>query len=316
MKVHTLILLLLSFIPLFSTVGEELFLHYDQPASQWTDALPIGNGRLGAMVFGGVAEARLQLNESTLWSGGPTDWNNPSAREVLPEIRAATLAGDYAKATELYCKMQGPYMQSYQPLGDLEIRFHRVSDISDYRRSLDLKHAVATTQYRMGNAMFTREVFSSFPDQVIVMRITCDQPEQISFDISASSLQRYSVKAEAYDTLILKGQVPSHVDPSYVDAEEPILYNEQGGGMKFDLRVKVIAEGGRVYQAGSCLTVERANAVTILLSAATSFDGPHRPLGRDPSVKASEHLAEASQIAYNELLTRHLEDYQQLFQRV
>ena len=102
---------------------EPLRLRYAQPAERWTEALPVGNGRLGAMVFGGVATERLQLNEATLWSGGPTDWNNPGARDVLPQVRAAIFAGDYVKATELAKKMQGPYNQSYQPLGDLRLSF-------------------------------------------------------------------------------------------------------------------------------------------------------------------------------------------------
>ena len=309
-------LLLCSILPFFSVVGNPLSLNYDQPASEWTEALPIGNGRLGAMVFGGVAEEHLQLNESTFWSGGPTDWNNPSALEALPEVRAAALAGDYAKATALYCKMQGPYVQSYQPLGDLSIRFQQYGEATDYSRSLDIERAVATTTYRIGDATYTREVFTSFPDQVIVMRITCDQPGRISFDIAASSLQRHSVEVDADNTLIVQGQAPSHVDPSYLSSDNPIRYDDSAEGMRFDLRLKVIADGARIYRAGSYITVERANEAVIIVSAATSFDGAKRPLGADPTLRASEHLEKALGRSYDELLSRHLADYQRLFNRV
>ena len=175
-------------------------LKYLQPATHWTEALPLGNGRLGAMVFGGVASEHLQLNEATLWSGAPTEWNNPGAREILPQVRAAIFAGDYLKAGELCKKMQGPYNQSYQPLGDLRLEFPGTLGATHYERGLDLDRAVATVRYKVDGATFTREVFSSFPDQVIVVRLTCDQPKRITFTASADSLLRYSVQTNGSDT--------------------------------------------------------------------------------------------------------------------
>ncbi len=145
-------------------------LRYNAPAERWTEALPVGNGRLGAMVFGGVEAEHLQLNEATLWSGGPREWNNPGAREVLPQVRAAIFAGDYLKAGEFCKKMQGPFNQSYQPLGDLYLRFPGMTGVTGYERSLDLDRAVATVRFQSDGANFIREVFSSFPDQVIVIR--------------------------------------------------------------------------------------------------------------------------------------------------
>ena len=149
----------------------DLSLWYRRPAEQWVEALPIGNGRLGAMIFGGVASERLQLNHDTLWSGGPSDWNNPRAREVLPELRALIFAGRYAEADQLSRQMQGPYGQSYLPLGDLRLVFDHNAQPDAYARWLDLDSAIAGARYTLGGATFTREVFASAPDQVIVMQL-------------------------------------------------------------------------------------------------------------------------------------------------
>jgi alpha-L-fucosidase 2 len=259
-----------------------LCLRYAQPAERWTEALPVGNGRLGAMVFGGVATEHLQLNEATLWSGGPRDWNNPGAKEILPQVRSAIFAGDYQKAGELCKKMQGPYNESYQPLGDLRLDFSHDGVPSSYERSLDLDRAVTTVRYQIGNARFTREVFSSYPDQAIVMRLTCDQPGRISFSATVTSPLRFSVEAGKRDTLVLRGRAPAHVDPSYLRSEDPVIYDDGPNpeGMKFELQVRVLAEGGRVSPSGSSLEVSQANAVTLLLSAGTSFNGPGRSPGR------------------------------------
>jgi len=303
--------------------ADDLRLKYARPAGTWTEALPVGNGRLGAMVFGGVTNEHLQLNEATLWSGGPRDWNNPGAKEILPEVRAAIFAGDYVKAGELCKKMQGPYNESYQPLGDLRLTFPGGTNLAaaDYERSLALDRAVATVRYRVGGATFTREVFSSFPDQVMVMRLTCDQPGRIAFSATADSLLHSSVVAEGTNTLVLRGKAPSHVDPSYLHSTKPIIYAEgtNAEGMTFDLHVRALAEGGTVCCEGGVLSATNANAVTLLLSAATSFNGPDKSPGRegrDPVAAAVRPLVAAQPKPYAKLLARHLADYQSLFQRV
>ncbi|OYU99397.1 MAG: alpha-L-fucosidase, partial [Verrucomicrobiales bacterium VVV1] len=163
-------------------------LTYLQPAEKWVEALPIGNGRLGAMVFGAVGKERIALNDNTLWSGGPKDWNNPGAKDVLPLVRAAVRAGNYAEAEKLCKQMQGPYTQNYLPLGDLKLEFTGVAAPTDYKRTLDLNRALATVTFREGGAVFRREIFSSHPDQVIVLRLTCDQPGRISFRAGLSRL--------------------------------------------------------------------------------------------------------------------------------
>jgi alpha-L-fucosidase 2 len=304
--------------------AEPLTLRYDRPAGAWTEALPVGNGRLGAMVFGGLGSEHLQLNESSLWSGAPKDWNNPAAKEILPEVRAALFAGDYVKATALSKKMQGPFTQAYQPLGDLRLNFRgdaSLGKVTDYSRELDLDRAIVTVRYRVGGATFTREVFSSFPDQVIVVRLTCDQPGKISFTAAADSPLRFSVQTDGKSSLILRAKAPAHSEPSYRSSPKPIVYEDgpNAEGMTAELHVRVLPEGGRVTTGGSILSVEKADAVTLLISAGTSFNGfdqsPGRT-GRDPAAVALQPLAEAEMLSYADLLARHLADHQALFRRV
>ena len=318
-----LIIVLIALLPCLgkTAAGEPLSLRYREPATQWVSALPVGNGRLGAMIFGGVTNEHLQLNEATLWSGGPQDWNNPGARAVLPKVRTAIFAANYAEADRLCRQMQGPYNQSYQPLGDLLLAFPDAAAATNYERSLDLNCAVATVRYRVGDATFTREVFSSFPDQIIVMRLQCDQPGRISFTARLESPLRFTTEAAKQDTLVMRGKAPSHVDPNYLGSKQPIRYDNgpQAEGMTFNCRVHAIAKRGKVTCDGQTLTVTKADSVTLLISAGTSFNGfdksPGRE-GRDPSAIASQHLKSAQTRSYEKLLARHEADYQKLFHRV
>jgi alpha-L-fucosidase 2 len=168
----------------------ELVLWFKKPADKWTDALPIGNGRLGAMVFGGVREERLQLNEDTLWSGAPRDWNNPDALKHLPEVRRLALEEqDYVGADKVCRQMQGPFAEAYQPLGDLHIKLDHGDEVSDYRRELDLDTGIARTSYRIGEAQYVREAFVSAVDQVIVVRMTTTAEAGLKFTVAIDSPQ-------------------------------------------------------------------------------------------------------------------------------
>ncbi|MBX3083522.1 MAG: glycoside hydrolase family 95 protein [Anaerolineae bacterium] len=294
-------------------------LWYTTPAQAWTNALPIGNGRLGAMVFGGVTQERLQLNEDTLWSGVPRQWNNAKALDALPEVRRLVLAGRYAEANELTKQMQGLYTESYQPMADLLLDFPAVSreHITDYYRDLDLDRAIATTRYRKEGATYTREVFSSFPDQVIVMRITCDQSGKLTFTARLDCLHPYTMHTDA-TTLILRGRAPSHVVPSYLQAENPITYDEHEG-IGFEVQVRCVVNGGTLSADSDKLNITGADSVLLLLSAGTSFAGydkhPVRD-GKDQAVAASQALQAALMQPYEVLQQRHLEDHQRLFRRV
>ncbi|MDQ4078642.1 MAG: glycoside hydrolase family 95 protein, partial [Chloroflexota bacterium] len=300
--------------------NDSLILWYTRPAGQWVEALPVGNGRLGAMIFGGVEVEWLQLNEDTLWSGGPRDWDNPEAREVLPEVRRLIAAGDYISADALCKRMQGPYNQSYQPLGNLYLRFHTAGEPMGYTRDLNLQTAIAGVRYQLGDATFTREVFASAPDQVIVVRLTCDQARRLNFTATLDSQQRHKVEKRGASGLTLKGKCPKHVAPSYYKVEQPIVYDDEGGeGMTFEVRLEAVVEGGRVTATADGLRIEDADAVMLVLAAATSFNGFERSpglQGRDPADLASINLAAALKRSYAELRDAHIADHARLFGRV
>jgi alpha-L-fucosidase 2 len=296
--------------------GGELVLWYNAPSKLWTDALPLGNGRLGAMVFGGVSSERLQLNEDTLWSGFPKIWNNPKAKDHLAEIRRLVLeAEDYAAADKLCAKMQGPYNQSYQPLADLRLEFSGLPAPAGYRRDLDLDTAIASVFF----SGHRRETFVSAPDQVIVTRITAPAGS-LSFTIAIDSPVRSASTTEGGDTLVLRGKAPAHVDPNYYRTPNPIRYDDtEGMGMRFEARAKVLAEGGAVKADAGKLRVEGARAATILISAATGFRGFKRvpDLSAEAvSAAAREHLDAAARQPYDALRARHIADHQRLFRRV
>lgn len=290
----------------------ETVLWFAKPAAQWTEALPVGNGRLGAMVFGGVKSERLQLNQDTLWSGRPRDWNNPAAKEQLAAIRKAVLDDeDYSAAEALCKKMQGPYNEAYQPLGNLLLEFEEAGDPADYRRELDLDEGVA----RVRCAGRTREVFSSAPDQVLVVRL--ESPG--AFTVALDSLLRSRAEASGDGAIRLTGKAPSHSVPNYVRSDNPIVYSDaEGDGMRFEAALRVLHEGGEVTAEGRKLRVQGARSATILLAAATGFRG----YDRAPDLPAEEiaamcrkQLDAAARLSWTQLRARHVEDHRKLFRR-
>ena len=231
-----------------------LALWYDKPAAKWLEALPVGNGRIGCMVFGGVESERLQLNEVSVWSGSPQDSDNPDALAVLPEIRQLLFDGKYNQAKEvsakkLICKGVGTKGAAsandpfgcFQTLGDLTLKFDSQGGASNYRRTLDLETAVATVSYRVGDATFKREVFSSAPDQALVVRMTCDKPGKIGFTANLTRPERFATTADGSDGLVMRGQLNDGVNGT--------------NGMKYIARVKAVADGGTVNTDGNNLRV-------------------------------------------------------------
>ncbi len=301
--------------------AKDLTLWYRQPAARWTEALPAGNGRIGVMVFGTVASERLQLNEDTLWSGAPKEWNNPDAKSHLAEVRRLILEQkDYVAGTELCKKMQGPYNQSYLPLADLKLDFAGHGNPAGYRRELDLDTAVARVEYEHDGARFTREVFVSAPDQVVVVRIACDKPGRVSFGASLSSLLRFSTSADGERGLVLSGKAPAHVDPNYLRSQDPVRYSdEEGRGMRFEARLRVQAEKGRVTASEKSVTVEGADSAVILLAAATGFRGTQRLPDRPAAAIAAQNgktLEAAAGHTYARLKREHIAEHQSFFRRV
>ena len=305
-------------------VGQQaLTLHYPKPASEWVEALPMGNGRLGAMVFGGVSEDLIQLNEATLWSGGPVDDNvNPKAYQFLAPARAALRRGEYGRAADLLRRMQGPYTQSYLPLGDLVIEQDtRAGNSTDYSRELDIRSGLARTTFSSGGVHYRREVFASAPADVIVMRLSADAPQKISLTIALRSQLRMHAVATS-DMLSLRGRAPTQVDPDYFNVNnDPVVYDPDDTckGMRFELSVKPVVKGGTVRIEPTRIVIIDATEVVLLLSATTSFNGFDRcpySEGRDEHQANLDHLAKASKQTYAQLLQAHLADFHRYFDRV
>lgn len=284
----------------FAAEPPATILWYAQPAEKWTDALPIGNGRMGAMIFGGIFDERIQFNEDTLWKGRPHDYVRAGAGEQLVEIRQLLAAGKTTNAVALAKAtfLSDPVRQkAYQPFGDLHLHFSGTGEVRDYRRELDLDTAVASVSYRLGDATFKRETFASYPDHAIVMRITADRPGQINFTLQMDSPHTNSqTLAINTNTLALTGQV-------------------EAGGLRFESRVRVRCNGGTVNTNGNTLGVANADSATVLLVAATSFKN-FQDITADPAKICAEDLSKIRKKTFAGLLADHLADYQMLFRRV
>jgi alpha-L-fucosidase 2 len=298
-----------------------LVLWYKQPAARWADALPIGNGRLGAMVFGGVPAERIQLNEDTLWSGAPREWNNPEARQHLSEIRRLVLEEqDYVGADRVCRQMQGPYNESYEPAGNLHITLDHTGEASAYRRELDLDSAVSRVTYRAGRFEYTREAFASAPGQVIVLRFTTTDPNGFGLTAAIDSPLRSRSEASDGGVLRLMGKAPSHAEPNYVRSAEPVQYDPADGkGMRFEARVQAIAENGAVRADGNRLRIVGAKSVVFLLSAKTGYQGYDRPpagTAAEIATACEQQVEAARRLGYAALREAHIADHRRLFRRV
>lgn len=305
-------------------------LWYKRPASRWEEALPIGNGRIGGMVFGGIHRERIALNEDTLWSGFPRDPQNYDALRHLEPARELIFAGKYKEAEKLIdAKMLGRRTESYQPLGDLWLEQGnpaaetKGSEVRGFRRELDLATGVATTVYRIGEAEYQREIFISAVDQVMVVRITAlgNEPVQITASLD-SPLRHQAFGGPAGMARIgMSGQAPSHVADNYRgDHPQSVLF-EDGLGLTFVAQLLVLPEGGGSAQADASgrLTVSGAKAVTLLLAAATDYAGYDQAPGSggiDPAERCQAALDAAAALGYEQLRQRHEADHRRLFGRV
>ncbi|MES2458674.1 MAG: glycoside hydrolase N-terminal domain-containing protein [Bacteroidota bacterium] len=303
---------------------QDLKLHYTKPAVMWTEALPIGNGRLGAMVFGKVDEELIQLNEASLWSGGPVSKNtNPHAFENLAFTREALVRGDYNKAYNLSKKMQGLYSESYMPLGDLILKQDFAADKpTNYHRELNIENGIATTSFDVAGVTYKREVFASAPGECIVIRLSASQPNKLSVVVDTKSKLPNKRRVSEY-SLILNGKAPAHVDPNYVGYnKEPIIYEDTAGcrGMRFETIIKPVIKDGTITNTiDRGITIENATEVILLVSAATSFNGFDKcpdSEGKDERQLAEAHLSKSSGKSYGQLVKAHLADFRKYFSRV
>jgi alpha-L-fucosidase 2 len=280
-----------------------LTLWYDRPAQEWVEALPVGNGRLGAMVFGGIASERLQLNEDSFFSGGPYDTNNPEAHGALARVRELIFAGDYAAAEALAnAKMLGtPKSQmSYQPIGDLTLTFPGIERPADYRRELDLDGAIVRTSFRASTLAYTREVIASAVDQVIAVRLSAVNSGrfgQHAVGITLSTLQEATLLVEGND-IVMRGVAPTR---------EGIA-----GRMRFETRARIVTKGATITRQTDGLFVEGDPDMLILIATATSLRAPDDVSG-DPSALNAATLAKLEGKGWARILADHQADYRRLF---
>ncbi len=315
--------------------SEEFSLWYRRPAADWNEALPIGNGRLGAMIFGGIEGERIQLNEDTLWAGSPYDPNNKNALGALSEVRRLIFGGKYTEAAHLINEnmMATPLKQmAYQTVGDLRLAFPHAETVSGYRRELNLRAAAARVSYKIGDTTFTREIFSSAPHNVIVIKISADKKGKVNFSTAFQSPQNSAALNENGDTLVLSG-----TNGSFRGIE---------GKLKFQARARILNQGGKLSRAcaanpalsqayslsnagkdlvytekslavdeNNCLAIENADSAVILISAATAYVD-YKTISGDVATRAKTPLERAAKKSFEKLKSAHTADYQKFYRRV
>jgi alpha-L-fucosidase 2 len=277
--------------------SQDLKLWYLKPAQEWTEALPVGNGRLGAMVFGGVKTERLQLNEDTLWAGQPIERDRKRAYEHLAEARRLIFEGKYSLGQGLVQRefMSPRLIRSYQTLGDLTLEFDCDASVTNYRRELDLDSAIASTTYKQNDITFTREVFASAIDQCVVVRLVADRAGKVSFEACMSRPADFTVEPVAPDRVVMKGRVTQA---------------GQHSGVRYESHLRVIPEEGKLTVTEKGLRLEGANAATLLVVAATDYRGD------DPASACERYMASATKKDYLELRGSHVAEHRRLFSRV
>ena len=308
---------ILSFVflfTIFSNLGSQnqsLKLWYKTPAEFFVNALPVGNGRLAAMVYGRPAEEIINLNEETMWAGGPANGNpNPAAPTFLAPIRKALDENNYELADQLSRKMQGNSCMPYMPIGDLVISQKLDGEVANYKRELDISKAINTTYFSVGNTVFTREVFVSAPDQVILIHFKSTAKKKLNFDISAKSVQKNRTAADKKEWT-MSGTAP-------VDGDTP-KWGDACKGMRFQLRIKSIENDGTETINEKGISVSNATTVTLAISFATSFNGYDKcPVseGKDEVALAKNYLTALADKKYNDLKNRHIADYSNYFNRL
>ena len=318
-----------------------LTLWYRSPAKLWTDALAIGNGRLGAMIFGGPEHDRLQLNDITVWSGGPLPHaDRPGAYQSLPAIRLALKNGDYALATKLVSEHMtttgtgdSDYFPSYETLGNLDFE-HTLpaGPITGYLRTLDIARAVSTTDFTVNHVHYHRESFASHPDRAVVSRIASDTEGQVSFTVRLSRVAAATTTSLGRNMLIMRGDTTYPAQPA-IPARSPITEGPRKGfpgrpakpatgprpgNLDYEVELRVTTHGGAVHAEGDHITVTGADDATLVLVTGTSYvlDCNQAFRGADPHAAATAVLESVANKTFADLEAAHIADYRRLFDRV
>ncbi len=298
-------------------------LWYEKPASYFEEAMPLGNGRMGAMVYGSVHSEHILLNEETLWAGGPVDpVMNPEAVDYLPKVREALFNHDYPLAEKTIRNMQGKFSQSFLPLGDLYIDFQHEEGAEEYYRDLDIRNAIATTRYRIGTITYERKVFVSYPGQLLIIKLSASEPEALGFSLRCSSQLRYTSRAISDSRLILEGRGPVHAEPNYRgDIPNAMVYDDDSGGkgMRFQVEARILETDGNLEHSDSTVSVEKAKSAVIAVAIATSYNGFDKEPGtegKNPVEQINILYERAKGRSYAELKQDHVYDFRNFFDRV
>ncbi|MFC2111705.1 glycoside hydrolase N-terminal domain-containing protein [Bacteroidota bacterium] len=305
-----------------SVDDEPLSLWYEQPAEKWMEALPIGNGSFGAMIFGDPENEIIRLNHDEFWSGAPKDYSNPDALQYRDKVARLVAERKYTEADHLIRNMQGPFTQSYQPLTDLQLSMNHNGEVSGYRRDLNISNAIASVKYTVNGTAYNRQMFASNPDGIILMRLSADGEGELEFSLGFTSRCMNRVRTSG-DDLELTVKAPRHVEPNYrtqFEGPDAILYdNWDGEGIEARVLARIISDEGEISANDGVLHLSGGKEAVIILAAATSFNGRFKSgglEGKDYETIASAILEEASSKTTEDLLQRHKEDYHSLFNRV
>jgi alpha-L-fucosidase 2 len=323
MKKSLQILLTISLFTSQIHAQKPLTLWYKQPARNWNEALPIGNGRIGAMIFGRPENELVQLNEQALWSGGPVNRNpNPDASKHLQEVRDALFAEDYEKAEKLTKQLQGLYSEAYQPLGDLILKQKFTGNVTDYYRDLNIENAISTTRFKVGNTEFSREFFISAPAQAMIFKFTSSKKGDLDFLVSPKSLHPIMKSLIDRNQIVIRGKTPAISTPSYVNGKRfPVTYTDSTNckGTRFDWRFVLQSTDGQSSIDTSGYHVWDASEAVFVLTVASSFNGFDKcpdSEGKDEKALADNYLKLSNNKSFEALKIAHIADYQGFFNRM
>lgn len=294
-------------------------LWYKQPAQYFEESLVLGNGKMGATVFGGADTDKIFLNDATLWAGEPVDpYQKPEAYKNIPDIREALKNENYKLAEELNYKVQGKFSESYAPLGTLTIDFHQTGTPTNYYRELNIGEAISKVSYEINGIKYSREYFVSYPDQIMVIKLTSSKPDALNFDIKFESLLKNKVLT-TQSSLKAKGYAPVHAAPSYLgDVPNAVVFNENKG-TRFTALVKIKNTDGKIVTTDSTLGLKGGSEALIFISIATSFNGYDKnpaTEGLNDEVLAYGQMDKAFPKDFQQIKNDHLADYQKFFKRV
>ncbi len=300
-----LVLCLSLFVGITAQENSLLKLWYLQPAKQWVEALPVGNGRLGAMIYGDPSRELIQLNENTVWAGSPYRNDNPEAKKALPEVRKLIFEGKYREAHDIVNQKFISKISNgmpYETMGNLRLVFPGHENYSDYYRELDLEKAVVTSGYNLNGIKYETRVFASFPDQILIVRISADRPGSVTFTATLDRPSDVDVKTNGNSELIMSGTTN--------DFEKV-----KGNLLRFETKVKVVTTGGTSSAADTALNISGADAAIIYISMATNFIN-YNDIGANADERVNKYLRNALDKSYDQILKDHIADYQKYFRRV